>query len=436
MPPSRRKYALVALLSNTIPRKGNSPRGEDAPAAPESRESAEDAQEKRKIIESLIAPTRNGSASPEAIRKLEKEVAAVPLSVFQAIRKFGVKIVVTHGGKSREIHGKHGITIAREPGESLLDTGTLPEANPGEYASPKMLAMAVHLRDCITDTEWHYDKKLLSTRNKMAKAAPESGEYREAKSLYTRLKFFKESRINLIAGKETGHKLAVSSWEERYDASCDTLGDLAAARGASTADERNEYAGIVAKLNPKIFRDGGENPETISLAKAGKRSIVIPDFSYVKEPATGKTLRLDADTRESVNKWEKPDRAHYGSVAKGMYVSNFKTLYLREGEIGALQDGNSESIHEIGHAYADALRALEPAAYKAFRAAAAREFRWASRHNKFVTDYSSEMEEEFIAEYFAAYFSPQNAPLLHSIHESWYGVMKTFINSPQKLAKD
>jgi hypothetical protein len=366
--------------------------------------------EKNQIVDEMLKSGLRGEPDPAAVEKLKKDLSPLPLEVLQNIKKFGIKIFITKGGGEKSL-------------ESLLDSGIFKEVSPRAFSRLTFATQDVKFRKRLQEINKKYqpeiEKSLENVLKLKSEPAVTSLGYLNAQENLQQIYQKMNQDLDNLSTEFLKEKVLI----RRTDFLTFALGDKASGEtiaryhGAVNRNEIKEYLSSVSDINPEISRK----------ERAGNRSeeyLFFPDFCYATQPWTGKRLTISGSDYHAVKEWDDKDSQ---SVIEGMYIPSYKTVFLREDQLGASFGGNNVTLHEIGHAYEDSVKNLDPDYYRQFEKEEQEAKQRADWNEQMITLYAGENEHEFLAESFAACFSPRNRLILEQMDESWLDSIQKFI---------
>ncbi|MBI3548006.1 MAG: hypothetical protein HY078_03030 [Elusimicrobia bacterium] len=377
----------------------------------------------------------SASAAPEAAAKVVDDLSVLPDSLLALLKDAGIRFILL------------------KDGEGLLHSNEYKDLDATEFTGPAALETARRLAAASAVIEDEYAARLEDKRKRLLawdeavrmangpgaitmmdyalRALAELAELRDQK--YGKLDALAEriARERLFAARADAPSY---DYGDRPGSDVDarilaltagpkTLGDVAALRGARTPGEISTFCAATLHLNPQHFSAGAAGPEA-SLAALGGAVVIYPDYHHYPDPRGGRIRLLSTDYYD-VRGWDETQRSRFRG--EGLFSRSLRAVFLKESQAGAEMKGNKMAVHEAGHAFEEALRLRMPALHETLlrdsRAAYAR----AEETQEAVTPYASHSEQEFRAESFAAYFSPENRAKLESLDALWFSQLDALL---------
>lgn len=225
-----------------------------------------------------------------------------------------------------------------------------------------------------------------------------------------------------------------------------SIESIAALHGAHTPEEVREFAeqfkalngerltavqeafmqGLPANAPPELKEQWSNLPVEQRLFFPGQSDIAVPQIYWHRrdpENAAEKPTVMDGHDYRSILDWQRGStRGQY------WYQGDRNTIVLRESGLGKNADGHSIPIHELGHAYEDAMSQLDPQGFSAWDKERDAAFERLSRSGTgaFPTLYATTNADEMAAESFASRFSDDPGEL-HRLDPGWAGAFERFL---------
>lgn len=174
--------------------------------------------------------------------------------------------------------------------------------------------------------------------------------------------------VDVGLGAEADRLLALSA---------PSLEDVARLHGARTPDEIDAYARRVIDLNgaeriraaqeryaqdpdPGDARVGQELPEGQRPLRFWREQVAVPAYYHVRDGA--RTVALDTHDATSMTTWAR------GEIeGQYFYRGEVNALVIPERSLDRRVDGVSVLVHELGHAFEDAMSETDQGAFRAYR---------------------------------------------------------------------
>jgi hypothetical protein len=376
-------------------------------------------QEKNLIADEMLQGSLWNNIPLYAVEKLKTDLSPLPLHILQTMKKFGIKIFITKG---------NGETAQR----SRLNSGVFKEVLPQKFSTLTFVTKDPNFRRKLQEIDALYQPELEKKVENVLKLKPDPSAtnlpYINAQENLQQLYEKMNHELDDLSTEFLQEKILI----RRADFLSFALGNkafgetIAMYHGASNQKEIKEYLKSVSDLNPDIAKNDRSRDMS-------KEYLFFPDFCYAAQPGTDKRLVISGSDYHAVKEWESQGSE---SVIEGMYIPSYKTVFLREEQLGTSFGGNNVTLHEIGHAYEDAVKNLDPEYYRRFDEMRLKAKHSADWNEQVITLYAGENANEFLAESFAACFSERNRSILKGMDESWFNSVQKFILHARDIVGD
>jgi hypothetical protein len=340
-------------------------------------------------------------ATPAALQTLEERLEVVPLDVLRALDANDTALVFL------------------KPGEEPMDV--IPEriVNPLDSRTFLDELASVNLEGCFAETQARYAPVLQKLPPGPSRKMVETQLHGETQ--------------NALAARSGGRvRLFVSPHGDVPV----TLEGLAGQAGASTPEQVQHYARLVEEMNGPRLADAR------SAALLGPEGMQLGEF-FAQLPseqqpllASGRIMVPEARFFQgqliATKEFEFLTQTDGWA---GYYHSDINTAFIRENQLGYTTDGTCVPVHELGHAYADALSDRAPELYQPLKSARDETFvrLQTAPTFQFPTSYSAENPSEFVAESFALLVGGQRERVWKS-DDNWARAMEEAIAKAPQVA--
>ncbi|MBM3464675.1 MAG: hypothetical protein FJX76_21470 [Armatimonadetes bacterium] len=265
-------------------------------------------------------------------------------------------------------NGTHVVIL--QPGQSLLEAGVVHPVDLGRYADAA--ALGERARVARVRVEAHYGPRIADLEARVDAAGMADSED------------FQYAQVDLADARAERDALARRAMHEATDGLVDpalaeagggmfghmadvmpvTLRELAKEAGAQTPEQQREFIDIVQRLNggriaraESLYGRAQSGPRQDRRLMAREAGLLVPAYVYQDGQ------RLSVHDAGAVDAWiEQAARAQY------FYPGAVNTVVVRADALGPQEDGHDVLLHELGHAYEDAVATLAPHRFAAYRA--------------------------------------------------------------------
>lgn len=339
----------------------------------------------------------------ESVRaQARAQLRGVPLNVLNVLEKSDVRVVVLHEG------------------ESLADVGAVRTLDlDREYGDGSALRTTVeHTRDRV-DATWV--PKIKTLQQALMTASPADVAARD--EIVSDLEIARSDR------NESLYKAVYDASGGRLDqqdgmaATAEALGldaagplsllDVARIHGARTPQEVDRFVRLLravngdARLEMAQRKYAAESETPVHPAgdiatrpmRLWREGIVVPSYEHVRGPQ-GRSAVVSGTDAISLRQWNAGD-----IEGQYFYEGKINTLVVHERNMSAKGERNHVLLHELGHAYEDAISEQAPVHFGEWRARRDADFdRLQRTEGRFPSEYASRSASELSAETFVKRF--------------------------------
>lgn len=424
----------ASAITQTVP--------SDCPTPPASLGQRDLRAWKEGVADRMLARAAHGRPVSAAVtRRVRADVSLLPAEVVGLLARNGTGIAVL---------GPH---------ESLTDTGVVRRLDPTRDFSD-VAALKARVDEALRMSDAEYatrieavEKALAPLQDLVFTETSDMGPFARRDELTRQLNQLRGERVGsferrvreLTDGRVEEHQVIDLGDDEqsplatpiaaRFPVSLEALATL---HGARTPQERDQIKALVRALNGDRLRaaqdelDGGRDngadaptdDERPFMARESR--IVVPALYFVREGGNDQAapVALSGHDASSIGVWKH-------ALARGQYfgAGNLNTVVVAESELGKRPEGRSVLVHELGHAFEDALQQREPAAYEQYVTARDDSFRRLGEGlDGFVSEYAASNPNEMAADTFGFLYSGKKSSL-DKVDAAWLTQLETAIGS-------
>ena len=355
------------------------------------------------FIDGLLARGRPATpVDPAARSYAQAQLQGVPLNVLQVLEKSNVRIVVLHRG------------------ESLIDVGAVrPIDVKSDYGDGASLRAQVDgVRKAVDATYLDQIKTLQQKLTSLSNADPQTRE-----NVQSDLDIARSDRNEALykgVYEATGGRV---DQQDGMSAGADALGldaagplspvDVARIHGARTPQDIEGYVRLLRTLNGDERLEAAQRHYAAEPGAAStqpgdvatrpmrlwREGIVVPSYEYWSAGGAPGLVVHSTDA-ESMRQWSA------GNVeGQYFYEGSGNTLVVHERNLGHHAEPNRVLLHELGHAYEDAVSEQAPNSFSQWQTRRDADFaRMRDNQGRFPSDYATRSASELSAETFADRF--------------------------------